>query len=44
MQKMKIPLINIRNKILAEGLGYTTADIDMFADKEDIERANDCTF
>ena len=43
MYKMKIPLINIRNKIQGDGT-YTTKDIDMFANKEDIEIANSCTF
>ena len=44
MQKMKIPLINIRNKIIAENAGYTTKDIDLFAGKEDIQIADSCTF
>lgn len=37
MKKMKIPLVNIRNKIKMENKGYTSADIDMFADNEEIE-------
>ena len=37
---MKIPLINIRNKIESEGTGYTKDDIDLFADKEEIEEAD----
>ena len=40
MKKMKIPLVNIRNKIETEGKGYTTADIDLFADAEELEMAN----
>ena len=40
MKKMKIPLVNIRNKIKMENKGYTSADIDMFADNEEIEQAN----
>ena len=40
MKRMKIPLINIRNKIEADGKGYTAADIDLFADQEEIAEAN----
>lgn len=33
MKKMGVLLVNIRKKILQEDLGYTTDDIDLFADK-----------
>ena len=41
MYRMKIPLINIRNKIDAESDGtYTKADIDLFADPAEIADAD----
>ena len=42
MKKMGVLLINIRRKIIQEDLGYTTQDIDMFADKVEIEIADQC--
>jgi len=37
MYRMKIPLINIRNKIAAESDGtYNKTDIDLFADPMEI--------
>ena len=42
MKRMKIPLINIRTKIRAEGKGYTAEDMNLFADKEEIELADSC--
>ena len=39
MYRMKIPLVNIRNKIANDG-GYTKEDIDLFADPGEIEAAN----
>lgn len=40
MKRMKIPLINIRMKIKDENKGYTIEDINLFADKEEIESAD----
>lgn len=40
MYRMKIPLINIRNKIEADQSGFTKADIDLFAIQAEIEEAN----
>lgn len=42
MKRMKIPLINIRTKIRAEAKGYTIEDMNLFADKEEIEFADSC--
>jgi len=42
MKKMGVLLINIRRKIIQEDLGYTTQDIDLFADKQEIEIADQC--
>ena len=39
MYRMKIPLVNIRNKIIAEGT-FTKDDIDLFADQQEIDDAN----
>ena len=39
MHRMKIPLVNIRNKIAGDDK-YTKDDIDLFATKEEIEAAN----
>ena len=39
MYRMKIPLINIRNKIATEG-GYTKDDINLFATPKEIEEAD----
>ena len=39
MYRMKIPLVNIRNKIAGEGT-YTKEDIDLFATQADIDDAN----
>jgi len=39
---MGIPLINVRRKMVAEGKGYSIKDLDMFADKEEIEIADAC--
>ena len=40
MYRMKIPLVNIRNKITNDAAGYTKADIDLFASPDEIENAN----
>jgi hypothetical protein len=41
MKRMKIPLANIRAKIRdTEGGKYTKADIDLFADAQEITEAN----
>ena len=40
MYRMKIPLVNIRNKILNAGGPYTKEDIDLFASQADIDDAN----
>ena len=40
MYRMKIPLVNIRNKITNDAAGYTKADIDLFATNDEIEAAN----
>ena len=40
MHRMKIPLVNIRNKIANDDGGYTKADIDLFASPDEIEQAN----
>ena len=40
MKRMGIPLINVRRKMVAEGKGYSTKDLDMFCDKEEIEIAD----
>lgn len=38
---MKIPLVNIRNKLKADpSMGFTPADIDLFATEKEIEEAN----
>lgn len=42
MKKMGVLLINIRRKIIQEDLGYTPQDIDLFADKQEIEIADQC--
>ena len=42
MVRMRIPLINIRRKLNNEGMKYTFADLDMFSDKEEIDKANSC--
>jgi len=42
MKKMGVLLINIRRKIIQEDLGYTAQDIDLFADKQEIEIADQC--
>ena len=42
MKRMGIPVINVRRKMVAEGKGYTIQDLDMFCDKEEIEKANEC--
>ena len=42
MKKMGVLLINIRRKIIQEDLGYTIEDLNLFADKEEIEAANQC--
>lgn len=42
MKRMGIPLINVRRKMVAEGKGYSIKDLDMFADKEEIEIADAC--
>ena len=39
MYRMKIPLIDIRNKITDEG-GYTKDDINLFANQKEIEEAD----
>ena len=44
MKKMGVLLVNIRAKIKMEGLGYTSKDIDLFADTLEIESADACTF
>ena len=40
MYRMKIPLINIRNKIEVETTDYNASDIDLFATKDEIDNAN----
>ena len=44
MIRMKVPLINIREKlwndIEAQAVGYTIKDLDLYATQEDIEEAN----
>lgn len=40
MYRMKIPLVNIRNKIAGDDSGYTKTDIDLFATADEIEQAN----
>ena len=41
MYRMKIPLVNIRNKISADpGCGFTKEDIELFASEKEIEEAN----
>lgn len=42
MKRMGIPLINVRRKMVAEAKGYSIKDLDMFCDKEEIEKANEC--
>ena len=42
MKKMRIPLINIRKRMKMENKGYSFKDMDLFADKEEIETANTC--
>jgi len=37
MKRMKIPLINIRMKIKQEGKGFSEADINLFADAEELQ-------
>jgi len=37
MKKMGIPLINVRRKIKAEGAGYDWKDMNLFANKIEIE-------
>ena len=41
MYRMKIPLVNIRNKLKADpSSGYTPADIDLFATQQEKEDAD----
>ena len=44
MKNERKSLIDIRKKIQEDGTGYTTKDIDLFADKEEIEDADKCMF